>query len=97
MAHKTSDFLANSLAKENILIDAGGVASLVDFGLSVILDDTVSRGLRTSGDCQRTLLYADPVLLDDAPRTTYTDLWALGWTIYEVWFLRFLAVRSPED
>ncbi|KAG8919215.1 hypothetical protein FRC01_001412, partial [Tulasnella sp. 417] len=67
----------------NILIGSDGVARLVDFGLSIILDDAVSRGLRTSNGCGHTLLYADPVLLDDVPRTIETDLWALGWIIYE--------------
>ncbi|KAG8951186.1 hypothetical protein FRC04_006668 [Tulasnella sp. 424] len=69
---------------ENILIGADGVARLVDFGLSVIMDDALSRDLRTSTGCQNTLRYADPVLFDDVPRTIYTDLWALGWIIYEL-------------
>ncbi|KAG8917836.1 hypothetical protein FRC01_002178 [Tulasnella sp. 417] len=77
---------------ENILIGADGVARLVDFGLSIILDDTLSRGLRTSNGCRHTLLYADPVLLDDVPRTIDTDLWALGWIIYEL-----VTLRRPYD
>lgn len=77
---------------ENILIGADGVARLVDFGLSMILDDTLSRGLRTSNGCRHTLLYADPILLDDVPRTIHTDLWSLGWIIYEL-----VTLRKPYD
>lgn len=74
------------------MLGADGVARLVDFGLAMILDDGFSRDLRSSDGCRHTLLYADPVLLDDIPRTISTDLWALGWIICEVWFPRFPVV-----
>ncbi|KIO29727.1 hypothetical protein M407DRAFT_70047, partial [Tulasnella calospora MUT 4182] len=70
--------------QENILIGADGVSKLVDFGLSVILDDALNVGLRSSDGCRHTPLYADPRLLDDEPRTIFTDIWALGWVTYEV-------------
>lgn len=75
---------AERSSQENILIGADGIAKLVDFGLSVILDDSMNTGLRSSNGCSKTLLYADPTLLLDQPRTILTDIWALGWIIYEV-------------
>lgn len=71
------------LKPENVVVGADGVARLVDFGLSTILDP-LFHGLRSSDGCRNTLLYADPVLLNNTYRTIYTDLWALGWLIYEV-------------
>ncbi|KAG8899866.1 hypothetical protein FRC00_000768 [Tulasnella sp. 408] len=69
---------------ENVVLSVEGVPKLVDFGLSTIWDDPTFQALRTSDGCRHTPLYADPVLLDDTPRTIYTDLWAFGWIIYEL-------------
>ncbi|KAG8953690.1 hypothetical protein FRC04_001894 [Tulasnella sp. 424] len=79
---------------ENILIGADGVARLVDFGLSILLDDALSQDLRTSTGWQTTLRYGDPVLFNDVPRIIYTDLWV----IYETRDLSFSGhVRSANS
>ncbi|KAG8973407.1 hypothetical protein FRC05_008798 [Tulasnella sp. 425] len=68
---------------ENILIGVDSNAKLADFGLSVILDDNMNIGLRTSDGCRNSPFYADPTLFDDQPRNILTDIWSLGWIIYE--------------
>ena len=66
------------------MVATDGTAKLTDFGLSIILDDTIVSGLRTSDQFRGTIPYADPALLKGSPRTMGTDLWALGWVIFEV-------------
>ena len=75
------------MPQENVLVDGYGVAKLTDFGLSILLDNAFGDGLRSSYEFRGTLQYADPVLLQDEPRTRNTDMWALGWVIFEVSFV----------
>ena len=58
-----------------------GTVRIADFGLAVIMDP----GSRSRSRPYRgTIQYADPALLQDETNTTLTDIWAFGWTAWEV-------------
>jgi len=81
---RSPSVIHGDLKPENVLVGADGVARLTDFGLSIVLEDTLFRGLRSSSNFRGTVMYADPALLRDQPKTVYTDLWAFGWLAYEL-------------
>jgi len=82
--HTPNVLVHGDLKPENILVSSTGVPKLTDFGLSIMMDDAMGIGLKTSENFRGTILYADPVLLQNSPRSVATDLWALGWVIFEL-------------
>ncbi|KAG8949234.1 kinase-regulated stress-responsive transcription factor skn7 [Tulasnella sp. 419] len=62
---------------ENVLIDAEGVASMCDFGLSQFLDKAV-RITTTQANTGGTDRYLCPELLEEDKKTTMSDMWALA-------------------
>ncbi|KAG8950606.1 hypothetical protein FRC03_012791 [Tulasnella sp. 419] len=75
------------LKAENVLINAGGFASLTDFGMSRFIDDAAHiTGLRTSdaGYARGSVRHMCPELLEDRPSTMATDVWAFGCLIVQI-------------
>ncbi|KAG8920919.1 kinase-regulated stress-responsive transcription factor skn7 [Tulasnella sp. 418] len=65
---------------ENVLIDAEGVASLCDFGLSQFLDEAVriTGFTTTQANTGGTDRYLCPELLEEDKKTTMSDMWAFA-------------------
>ena len=78
------------LKPSNILVDAGGHAQLLDFGIAHLLESDA--GLTRTGEAAMTPAYAAPEQLLHQPITTATDVYALGVLLYEV-----LAGARPYD
>ncbi|KAG8955280.1 hypothetical protein FRC03_011226, partial [Tulasnella sp. 419] len=68
------------LKGENVLVDSEGRASLCDFGMSQFIDEAsrITGFTTTSGHSGGTDRFMCPELLEDAPKTTATDMWAFG-------------------
>jgi tetratricopeptide (TPR) repeat protein len=64
----------------NIIVTAGGVVKLLDFGVAGQADDAVSFGDTTPG----TIAYMSPEQLRARPSDHRTDLWSLGVVIFEL-------------
>ena len=86
----------------NVIITAGGVAKIVDFGAATIADR-----LGTSNPAYGTLAYMSPEQTLGAPVDARTDIWSLGVVLYEMLTGRrpfqgetrddvFLAIRGKE-
>jgi len=81
--------LHRDLKPDNILVDANGRVSLLDFGVAKLLDaDTVDPGLTSAR--YFTPHYAAPEQLAGEPATTATDVFSLALVLYEL-----LAERHP--
>ncbi|KAG8909422.1 hypothetical protein FRC02_007798, partial [Tulasnella sp. 418] len=68
------------LKGENVLVDSDKRASLCDFGMSQFLDEAsrITGFTTTNAHLGGTDRYMCPELLEDMPKTTATDIWALG-------------------
>ncbi|MDP2305168.1 MAG: serine/threonine-protein kinase [Pseudomonadota bacterium] len=78
------------LKPQNVLVDATGAPTVLDFGLSSLLGGNAS--LTATGDVVGTPTYQAPEqVLCDRPVDARADLYAVGVMIYEV-----LAGRSPQ-
>jgi serine/threonine protein kinase len=75
-----SDILHLDLSPRNVLIDKDGIARVMDFGLSQYVDHTPEPGATTTG----TLRYMAPEHFLGKPLGTWTDVFALGSTFYEL-------------
>lgn len=64
---------------QNIIVDRGGNAHLVDFGISRTVDHT---RITAVGAVIGTLAYMAPEVARDEPATSASDMWSLGATIY---------------
>ncbi len=81
------------LKPSNILVTAGGVPKLLDFGVAKLLDDGVGALVtRTALPAPMTPQYASPEQVRGGPITTATDVYALGLLLYEL-----LAGVRPYD
>lgn len=74
----------------NLMIDRGGRAMLLDFGIAKLLDDSSSATLTRDGGFALTPAYAAPEQLRGEPVSTATDVYALGAVLYET-----LTARQP--
>lgn len=75
-----SDILHLDLSPRNVLIDKDGIARVMDFGLAQYVDHTPEPGATTTG----TLRYMAPEHFLGKPLGTWTDVFALGSTFYEL-------------
>ncbi|KAG8959518.1 hypothetical protein FRC03_007886 [Tulasnella sp. 419] len=80
------------LKAENVLVDGDKRASLCDFGMSQFLDEAtqITGFTTTNAHLGGTDRYLCPELLEDRPKTTATDIWALGCLLVQI-----LADRIP--
>ncbi len=80
----------------NVLVDAGGVPHLLDFGIAKLLDPL--RAAESDDATQATVLgamtpaYASPEQLRRRPLTTRSDIYSLGVTLYQM-----LTGKRPYD
>ena len=76
------------LKPANILIDAGGQARLLDFGIAKLVDDgeagAPAGDLTRMGGRLMTLRYAAPEQVDGGAITTATDVYSLGVILHEL-------------
>ncbi|MDO7841847.1 serine/threonine-protein kinase [Sphingomonas immobilis] len=71
------------LKPSNILIDTGGRARLLDFGIAKLIDEaTLDRAL--TGHAMLTPDYAAPEQLENGTTTAATDIYALGAVLFEL-------------
>jgi len=72
----------------NILVDANGQVSLLDFGIARLLDtssgDAEQTQLTQAGSRMLTLHYASPEQIRGEVLTTATDIWSLGVVLHEL-------------
>jgi serine/threonine-protein kinase len=72
------------LKPSNILVAAGGMPKLVDFGIAKLLDDQEDPGLTRTGLLMLTPSYAAPEQFAGGPVTTATDVYQIGAVLYEL-------------
>ncbi|KAG8957217.1 hypothetical protein FRC03_010365 [Tulasnella sp. 419] len=74
------------LKGENVLVDGNKRASLCDFGMSQFLDEANRNPgfTTTNAHLGGTDRYMCPELLEDMPKTTATDIWALGCLLVQI-------------
>ena len=72
----------------NILVDANGRVSLLDFGIAKLLDDTdgsiAETALTAAGGRLLTVQYASPEQIRGEPLTIATDVYSLGVVLHEL-------------
>ncbi|MER7751274.1 serine/threonine-protein kinase [Kitasatospora sp. NPDC097643] len=94
-AHRTG-VVHRDIKPENVMIDDGGRAKVVDFGIARLL--TQSTGLTSSGNVVGTVPYLAPECWSGTTVDSRADLYALGVMLFEVCTGRrpFRAATAPE-
>ncbi len=82
-AHK-SLVVHRDIKPANILVTAGGVPMLLDFGIAKLLDPESEYARTLTGDRMMTPEYASPEQVRGDHVTTSTDVYALGVLLYEL-------------
>ncbi|KAG8923379.1 hypothetical protein FRC02_011172 [Tulasnella sp. 418] len=74
------------LKGENVLVDVEGRARLCDFGMSGFIDEAIriTGFTTTNAHMGGTDRFMCPELLEDEPKSTATDVWALGCLILQI-------------
>jgi serine/threonine-protein kinase len=72
------------LKPSNILVNADGVAKLLDFGIAKLLDADASEGQTATNSRLMTPEYAAPEQVLGEPITTATDIYAIGVLLYQL-------------
>ncbi|KAG8958408.1 hypothetical protein FRC03_009176 [Tulasnella sp. 419] len=74
------------LKGENVLVNTDGNAVLCDFGMSQFLDEAshIAGFTTTNANIGGTDRYMSPELLEGEPRSTATDMWALGCLVLQI-------------
>ena len=84
----TNLVIHRDLKPSNVLVDAGGQAKLLDFGIAKLLEDATTDAQETEltqlGGRALTLGYAAPEQITGDAVSTATDVWALGVLLYEL-------------
>ncbi|KAG8940446.1 hypothetical protein FRC03_005466 [Tulasnella sp. 419] len=75
-----------NLKGENVLVNGDKRASLCDFGMSQFLDEAsrIAGFTTTNAQLGGTDRYMCPELLEGMPKTTATDMWALGCLLVQI-------------
>ncbi|MBS1213097.1 MAG: hypothetical protein H6R26_1714, partial [Proteobacteria bacterium] len=76
--------LHRDLKPSNVLIDTGGQAHLLDFGIAKLLDDPAGAELTQEQGRVLTLSYAAPEHIAGRPLGVTADVYALGVLLYEL-------------
>ena len=76
--------LHRDLKPSNVLIDVGGQAHLLDFGIAKLLDDPAGADLTQEQGRVLTLSYAAPEHIAGRPLGVTADVYALGVLLYEL-------------
>ena len=77
--------LHRDLKTQNLFLMKSGMLKLGDFGVSYILQDTVTKANSVKG----TPYYLAPELLQDQPYSFEADIWSLGIVLYELCCLEY--------
>jgi serine/threonine-protein kinase len=90
--------LHRDLKPGNVLVDAGGQAHLLDFGIAKLLDEAATTGTQLTQEQGRvlTLSYAAPEQIAGRPLAVTADVYALGVMLYEL-LTGTLPYRTKRD
>lgn len=70
------------LKPENVLLDGEGRARITDLGVAKLVDDALK--ISSSGRFRGSVLYTSPEQIKGLPVVPGSDLYALGWILYEM-------------
>ncbi|KIO27685.1 hypothetical protein M407DRAFT_44104, partial [Tulasnella calospora MUT 4182] len=68
----------------NVLINSNYRAVLCDFGLARLFEDIGFERLETSTGFKGSIRWCSPEILDGAPRTPSSDVYAWAWLVWEI-------------
>lgn len=73
--------LHRDIKSSNIFLTGNNTVKLGDFGISRVLENTWD----VAQTCVGTPYYMSPEVCENKPYTYKSDVWSLGWVIYEIW------------
>ena len=78
--------LHRDIKPENVIVESGGAAKLVDFGIAKIMpaDSERATQITTPGLFVGTVKYAPPELLSGRPANRQSDIYSFGVTLFEM-------------
>lgn len=75
--------LHRDIKASNIFLTGNNTVKLGDFGISRVLENTWDAAMTVVG----TPYYMSPEVCENKPYTFKSDVWSLGWVLYELWTL----------